>query len=123
MTEASFASDEELFRWLRYNLHEAALEATLPARRTRLAQEVQETFEILAGRVYDRPDQWGLSSIPQAWRDEVAYDMLLALLEQASGRDIKPDVTEWFAREVKYRFQALTEKFATPAPEETEGGR
>ena len=117
MTGANFASDEELFRRLKLNLHEAASEATRPARRTRLAQETNEMFEVLAGRIYDQPDRWGLTYVPQAWRDEIAHDMLLALLQQASGAGIKSGVAEWFAREVKHRFQAASEKFGATASE------
>ena len=117
MGEASYASDEELFRRLQHNLREGVSDATRPARRTRLTLEANDLVRVLAERIYDAPDRWGLGQVPETWRDEVAHDLLFTVLHQASGSGIRSGVAEWSAREVKRRFEEAKGKFGGPAAE------
>ena len=107
-TDANYASDEEVFRRLHQNFHESGEEATRPARRTRLAQETADLARTLAGRIYDQPDRWGLSRVPEESRDDVACDVLIALLHQATSTGIRSSVSKWFARQAGRRSQEVT---------------
>jgi DNA-directed RNA polymerase specialized sigma24 family protein len=115
-TDTNYASDEELFRRLQGNLHEATEEATRPARRARLAQETTDLVRTLAGRIYDQPDRWGLDRVPAESRDDVACDVLIALLQQATSAGIRSSVAEWFGRQAESRLREAVARTGEAAP-------
>ena len=108
ITDPTYLSDEELLQLLRQQLHIGfGVDA---ARRARVAEEASRLMLVLAERVYKAPEEWGLAPIPPGLRDDVAHDVLLALLERAPGWGEADNVAEWFGKQAERRFEELWPK-------------
>ena len=114
-TDPNYQSDQEIVKRVRQHLAEAFEGDTRPARRIRLGDEVDEMMQVLAGRIYAAPDVWGLSSIPQELRDDVAHDVLLDLFRDGQTGGEREGVAEWFAKRAERRFQELWSRAETVA--------
>ena len=83
-TDPNYQSDEEILNRLRGHFEESAESDVRPARVVRLNEEIQELLTVLAERIYNQPQRWGLDQIPQPLRDDVALDGLLEFLKPES---------------------------------------
>jgi DNA-directed RNA polymerase specialized sigma24 family protein len=106
-TDPNYQSDQEIVKRVRQHLAEALQGGARPARKIRLGDEVDEMMQVLAGRIYAAPEVWGLSSIPQELRDDVAHDVLLDLFRDGYAGGERGGVAEWFAKHAERRFREL----------------
>lgn len=106
-TDPNYQSDEEILNRLRGHFEESAESDVRPARVVRLNEEIQELLTVLAERIYNQPQRWGLDQIPQPLRDDVALDGLLEFLKPESRFNGRDQVAELFSRYVEDRFRQL----------------
>ena len=110
ITDPNYQSDEEILKRLQQHLNETSSKGTRPSRIARLDQDTHDLMLVLAERIYAEPERWGLRNIPQPWRDDVANDSLLGLLQQASSFGGRELVADWFAKDAERRFRGLWSK-------------
>ncbi len=102
-TGPSYYSDEEIVK----RLHALLAERPVSVTNRHASSEIRTLFGELASRIHDNADQWGLSSIPAAFRDDAARDALVDLLAAVGTVKDRRFTTEWFAATVEERFRQL----------------
>jgi len=103
----AYISDEELVKQF-----QSLLRATPPAgsHQPPTREQVEEARSLaaeFAERIYDDPDKWGLTAIPDAFRDDAAGDALVSLFYAAPDMRGRKSVAEWFTGTVESKFRRL----------------
>ena len=100
----NYYSDEEILK----RLHAILVER--PVRR-RAGQQAMSDARVLVGelasRIYDEPGKWGLSQIPEGFRDDVAQDALVDLLAALGTVKDRRSAAVWFSGAVEERFRQI----------------
>ena len=102
-----YISDEELVKQLQ-NLLRATAPADSPQSPAReQLDEARTRAAEFAERIYDDPVKWGLTNIPEEFRDDAAGDALVALFYAAPEMRGGQSVVEWFSGTVESKFRRI----------------
>jgi hypothetical protein len=103
----AYISDDELVKQLQ-NLLRATAPADSPQPPARRQLDEARTLAAeFAERIYGDPVKWGLTNIPEEFRDDAAGDALVALFYAAPEKRGSQSVVEWFSETVESKFRRI----------------
>jgi hypothetical protein len=106
-TRPSFVSEEELIKRLQIVIRDVNHQGSAAALVDANIHEAQNLVSELASRIYGEPDKWGLAQIPGKFRDDVAQDALIMVLDGLLEYRGTGSVAEWFGALVDSRFREI----------------
>ncbi|MBM3940224.1 MAG: sigma-70 family RNA polymerase sigma factor [SAR202 cluster bacterium] len=104
-TGPTYFSEDELIKRLQIVQRDVATGPLADSRMEANARESRNLVAEVASRVYAEPERWGISNIPEKYRDDAAHDALVSLLQSVGEYKGQRPVTEWFAQLAEAHFR------------------